>query len=71
MKTVAEILVEQIKRDLPNYPIGYRFLTQRQAMAKYHASNIPVQQAFKSLSAMGYISQKSAGSPYYVRKHPK
>lgn len=70
MKTVADILVEQMKKDLPNYPIGYRFITQRQAMTKYHASNIPVQQAFKQLSAMGYISQKRIGTPYYVRKHP-
>lgn len=70
MKTVADIIVDQMKKDLPNYPIGYRFLTQRQAMTKYHASNIPVQKAFKYLSAMGYISQKRTGAPYYVRKHP-
>lgn len=70
MKTVADILVEQMKKDLPNYPIGYRFLTQRQAMTKYHASNIPVQQAYNVLRDMGYLTQHKPRSAYIVRKHP-
>jgi DNA-binding transcriptional regulator YhcF (GntR family) len=70
MKPITDLIVAEIKKDLPNYPVGRRFLTLREAMDKYHVSNLPIQRAYKYLSAMGYLEQSKRGAPYLVRKHP-